>query len=621
MAVRVALYARVSSERQEREGTIGSQIEVLQQRAAAEGWQVQMTCLDDGYSGSRLDRPGLDQVRDAAAARAIDAVVALCPDRLARNYVHQMIVLEELARFGVRVAFCEGGIADDPQGRLLVQIQAAVAEFERTKIMERNRRGKLFRARQGEVVAGQVPYGYRKLPASGGLPSRLEVFEPEARIVRQIFAWHVEDRLSVRQIGIRLSEAGVPAPRGGRYWSLSSLDRMLRQHAYMGTFFYNRHSFLPPEAQLPKHSPGYRPAIQTRPTSEWIGVAVPPIVDSDTWTRSQALHQVNARFSPRHVGAERYLLRYLVRCGECGQARAAATKDHHDGRVDRYYACRHPLPLHLRPERLRCTQPASRADELDRLVWSEVVRHLEHPELITQATSAALAPSGHHPASPEGEPRVAELKKQVRRLLDAYQFGAITLEALQMRQRPLLDRIVDLERGQAEAEHGANQRARAAARIEGFAAALRDGLSAMTFAQRQELLRTVLEKVVVTEHRVELCFNIPVPPSPQPRPGPSERDPPGGRELRSEGLHRREAGLDDSPLGAALGPVFQLLLQEPGQVGAVAQPAPHRLLLHALPAGADTGQVQLPALGGEQRRRGRGRRRGHAGSPRSSSWS
>ena len=152
--MRVALYARVSTDRQEKERTIGSQLEALEANVAGHGWTAELTCTDDGYSGTRLDRPGLDRVRDAAAARLIDAVVVLCPDRLARNYVHQALVLDELARFGVSVFFVEGGLADDPHGRLLAQIQAAVAEFERTKIVERNRRGKLWRARQGAVVSG-----------------------------------------------------------------------------------------------------------------------------------------------------------------------------------------------------------------------------------------------------------------------------------------------------------------------------------------------------------------------------------------------------------------------------------------------------------------------------------
>ncbi len=527
--MRVALYARVSTDRQERDGTIGSQLEVLQQRAAAEGWQVALSCLDDGYSGTRLDRPGLDQVRDAAMLHAVDAVVVLCPDRLARNYVHQMIVLEELARFGVRVVFCEGRIADDPGGRLLVQIQAAVAEFEQTKIVERNRRGKLFRARQGAIVCGAVPFGYRKVPAAGGLPSRLAICEPEAVVVRQIFALHVRERLTVRQIGIRLIEAGVPTPRSGTYWSPSSLSHILRQPAYAGTFYYNRHAYLPRGAQTPKRTPGYRPLVQRRPASEWIGVAVPAIVDPETWTRSQALHAVNARFSPRHVGAERYLLRYLVRCGECGRARGAMATG-----VHRYYACRHPLPRRVRPQDQRCRQPASRVDELDLAVWDEVVRHLQHPDLIARASIDQ--PGSAVSADKElVNGQLTELRQQRRRLLDAYQAGAILLPALQARQQPLLDRIAELERQQVALGSRALSHADAAARITAFADQTADRLEAMTFAQRQQLLRTILEKVVVSGDRVELFFKIPLLPPAQPN-GPSSPRRDDGRGLRSECL-------------------------------------------------------------------------------------
>lgn len=424
--MRVALYARVSTERQERQRTIDSQLEVVRVRANSEGWQVAMICLDDGHSGAHLDRPGLDRVRDAAAARLIDAVVVLCPDRLARNYVHQMIVLEELGRFGVQVVFCEGGQTDDPHGRLLVQIQGAVAEFERTKIIERNRRGKLFRARQGAVVSGQAPYGYRKVAASEGLPARLEIYEPEADVIRQIFSWHVHEALSVRQIAIRLTESRIPSPKGKPVWSTSTLDRLLRQDAYAGTFFYNKRSYLPPQERVPRHSPGHRPITQFRPRSEWIGVAVPTIVDLKTWTHSQSLHQMNSRFSPRHVGAEKYLLRYLVRCGECGQARASGGRTRPDGHEDRYYRCDAVLPMHLRAERLRCSQPSTRADELDELVWQEVERHLHHPDLIVKACSLPRG-SDADASTRAARRKLNELQTQKRRLVDAYQAGAIKL--------------------------------------------------------------------------------------------------------------------------------------------------------------------------------------------------
>lgn len=539
--MRVALYARVSTDRQERERTIESQVEVLEAKAASEKWKVEMVCLDEGYSGAYLDRPGLDRVRDASVAGLIDAVVVLCPDRLARNYVHQMIVLEELNRFGVKVVFCEGGAADDPHGRLLVQIQAAVAEFERTKIAERNRRGKLFRARQGTIVSGQVPYGYRKLPASDGLPPRLEIFEPEAEVVRRIFHLHVAERLSVRMIAIRLTESETPSPRGSSTWSTSTLDRMLRQEAYAGTFYYNRRSYVPKgEPRRPRHSAGHRPIAQARPRSEWIGVAVPPIVDLETWTHSQSLHHMNSRFSPRHVGAEKYLLRYLVRCGECEQARAAAGRTR-NGHEDRYYRCDAVLPMHLRVEKLRCSQPSSRADELDALVWEEVVRHLRNPQLIVQACGSADPGSVLNDSGLVAMQRqLSELRAQARRLVDAYQTGAIPLDALHTRQRHLTERIAELELAVQSTSGNALNRKQMKNQITLFAAQVADNLDQMNFVQRQELLRTVLEKVVVTEEKVELFFKIPLPPSDPGGNGGSDGNGGGGSAGKRARIDSRE---------------------------------------------------------------------------------
>ena len=504
--MRVALYARVSTERQERERTIGSQVEALEAKAAAEGWAVELSCTDDGHSGARLDRPGLDQVRDAAAARRIDAVVALCPDRLARNYVHQALVLEELARFGVSVIFLEGGHADDPQGRLLAQIQAAVAEFERTKIVDRNRRGKLWRARQGEVVSGAVPHGYRKVRAAPGLPGHVEVCEEEATVVRQAFDWHANEGLSIRQIAIRLIEAGIPSPKGKPIWHPAAVDALLRQEAYAGTLYYNRRITRADAPRLPRHSADHQPLTQTRPREEWIGIAVPPLVDLGTWSRSQAQHSRNARFSPRHAGPGRYLLRHLVHCDECGQVRQAHRRAKANGEY-RYYRCTTALPMHLRTEKLRCSQPSARADELDELVWDEVVRHLDHPELILRACAV---PAGKT-LTTDATRQLTDLRSQQARLIDAYQAGVISLRDLEARRRPITDRIGELEQLTRHAEHHRFSQAELKQRIDDFASEVTNGLASMDFARRQQLLRTVLDKVVVSESRVEILFKIPLP--------------------------------------------------------------------------------------------------------------
>ena len=117
--------------------------------------------------------------------------MVLSPDRLARAYAYQVLVLDELARFGVTVHFTDAPdlTPDDPQAVLLTQVQGVIAEYEKAKIAERYRRGKLFRARAGEIVTWKAPYGYRRIPRSAATgQAHHEIYEPEAAVVRRIFS-------------------------------------------------------------------------------------------------------------------------------------------------------------------------------------------------------------------------------------------------------------------------------------------------------------------------------------------------------------------------------------------------------------------------------------------------
>src|SRR5512144_1277972 len=222
--MRVALYARVSTESQQARGTIGSQLAVLRERVGAEGDEVVAEFCDDGHSGARLDRPGLDALRDAAEAGLFDAVWCLSPDRLARVYAYQVIVLDELARHGVTVKFTDAPpLGDDPQATLLTQVQGVIAEYERAKIAERYRRGKLFRSRAGEVLTWKAPYGYRRIPRSAATgQAHHEVYEPEAAVVRRIFTDRAAG-ITVREICRRLNADAIPSPTGKPTWGHSTL--------------------------------------------------------------------------------------------------------------------------------------------------------------------------------------------------------------------------------------------------------------------------------------------------------------------------------------------------------------------------------------------------------------
>lgn len=216
--MRTAIYARVSTERQERHQTIDSQLAALRAWAVSQGHELaeEHVFRDDGYSGSRLDRPGLDALRDAVRDRAVELVAVLTPDRLARKYAYQVLLLEEFRHAGVEVAFVQHPVSDDPNDQLLLQIQGAVAEYERAVLGERFRRGKLQKARDGHYQGGRAPYGYRYVPRQDAVPGHLVVDEQEAELVRTLYSWLIEEQMTIRQILKRLN-TGPYYPRSGRH--------------------------------------------------------------------------------------------------------------------------------------------------------------------------------------------------------------------------------------------------------------------------------------------------------------------------------------------------------------------------------------------------------------------
>ena len=284
--MRAAIYARVSTERQEQQQTIGSQVAALRDWAAARDHVLAEAHVfrDEGYSGSRLDRPALDALRDAVRDAAVDVVAVFSPDRLARKYAYQVLLMEEFRRAGCEVAFLHRPISDDPNDQLLLQIQGAVAEYERAVLAERFRRGKLQRARDGGIVGSKAPYGYRYEGRRGAVLARLVVDEAEAAMVRDLYAWVVEDGLTVRQCTKRL-DAGPWVTRSGRaQWSSSVVHHILTDPVYVGVTYANRFDYVAPRQRRGHSRRGTeRTCRRPRPPEQWIAVPVPPLVDRRTW--------------------------------------------------------------------------------------------------------------------------------------------------------------------------------------------------------------------------------------------------------------------------------------------------------------------------------------------------
>jgi site-specific DNA recombinase len=238
-----AIYARVSSARQKKDQTIGSQTAALRAHAAQLHLELPAEWVfeDEGHSGATLVRPALERLRDLVAEVGVDVVLCYSPDRLARKFAWQVLLIEEFARAGTRVEFVRGPRGDSPEDQLLVQFQGMFAEYEKAQLMERYRRGKTYRARAGSVnVLGGAPFGYRyrrKTPEHG---ATYQIIEDEAAIVAELFRRYTDDGASIADLARWLTDSGTLTRTGKTRWDRSVVWGMLRNPAYAGSAVFGK---------------------------------------------------------------------------------------------------------------------------------------------------------------------------------------------------------------------------------------------------------------------------------------------------------------------------------------------------------------------------------------------
>ena len=511
--VRAALYARVSTDRQEQEQTIQSQLAELRERVQDDAVTGCLEFTDEGYGRDNLVRPGLDRLRDLVSEGEIDRLYVQCPDRLASG-ARLMLLWEEFQQHGVELVFLKGAVDETPEGKLLLHMQGAIAEYERTKTAERTRRGKLYWARQGALVGYFAPYGYRFVRRTEAQRARLEVDDAQASVVRSMYRWLVEEHLSTRGIARRLTERGVPTARGAAQWQPTAVDRILRNPAYKGSFLYQRAESVLPSRRLSadpyrhRRKTGRRP----RPENDWIPIRIPSIVDEPTWEAAQGQLRDNAIHSRRNNKRHQYLLRGLVRCPRCGGTYTGAFQHGH-----RYYRCTRADPA-ISSTGKRCPPGAFLAEPVEKTVWEAVSDALQSPEVLAHEYQRRLALA----SSPQGlevERRHVSLAlKRVHvqedRVTDAYVNEAMDLERYKAEMDRLRQRRDELQRAAQEIDQRERQELdsrRALEHLESFCQRVARGLDNLTFEERQHLLQLLVERITVEDGRVRVEAAIPTP--------------------------------------------------------------------------------------------------------------
>ena len=257
----MALYARVSSGQQAEAHTVASQVAALRQRVAPDGLTVSeaMPFLDEGSRGATLVRPALERLRDVVAAGSVDRLSVYSPDRLARQYAYQVLLVDAFRRAGGEVIFLNRALGHSPEDDLLLQVQGMLAAYERAKSIERHRRGKRHAARVGAVhVLSGAPYGYRYVTKyEGGGQAHDEIMPDEARVVRHVFAWVGRDRQTLGEVCRRRTQAGEVTRTGKTGWDRSVVWGLWQQPASQGAaaFGKTRHGPLRPRLRAQRNRP------------------------------------------------------------------------------------------------------------------------------------------------------------------------------------------------------------------------------------------------------------------------------------------------------------------------------------------------------------------------------
>jgi len=396
------------------------------------------------------------------------------------------------------------------------QTQGMIAEYERSQIADRTRRGRLHKARKAEFLpwAYRV-YGYRYIPKQAGLPPRVEVHPEQANVVRDMFRWLIEEQLTTRQIVKRLNALKIPTRTGQNpVWHAASVRGMLNNSIYTGQGYYNRTKSGVPRKETRRkfHLRTDDYAREPRPLEEWVPITAPAIINAETFAKAQEQLKWNQGKARRayQPTSQRYLLRTLVRCGQCQLHMQAGHQWSVCKRYEYlYYCCAGKDSLTVgRAE--RCASRRVRADRLDTLVWTLVRELLQDPQVILHEYALwqqlQRGQQGQFQAQLDRlDGQQQHLERQLQRLIDAYQQEIITLQDLSTRREQIAQRLKGCEQERHNLEQQRDTTIkweRIADNIGQFRALLGRNLDRCSYEDRQAVIQLVVDKVVSPEGAV-----------------------------------------------------------------------------------------------------------------------
>jgi site-specific DNA recombinase len=512
---KAAIYARVSSQKQKEDETIESQELILRDFGVKEGYQIpeKWIFLDNGISGQTLQRPALDELRDLIRVEPVDSILIYAPDRLARSYPYQLILLDEFRRCGVKVHFFKNAPqGDTPEAVMFTHFQGIFAEYERALILDRSRRGTIHKAKMGDPsILPKLPFGYKRI--KNDRQTNVQIVESDAKTVRRIFSLYVNEKLSLNEICRRLAESQIKSPKGNPRWLPATISGILKNRAYTGSAAYGKSEKYEGIDKI-RHFNGARQVKPKNPRKKtheesWYEINIPIIIGENDFEMAQEYLNKNKVLALRNT-KEPSLLQGLITCGVCGCQFYKRIRKY-KGNIRGQYFCRSQSDNKLSS----CINGYIDQSELDDLVYNEIIQMLQNPHLLRNELKRRDRESGNEDELKRHEIALKkDLEKVVKereRLLDAYQSGLLDLTSLSQRAQGLEKRRVELEKEQKEHQNLKLMKEIGIGWEKAFEKILekvKKSSSELPFKEKQKLVRLIVEKIIINQGEVKIMHCI-----------------------------------------------------------------------------------------------------------------
>ena len=509
---RVAVYARVSTARQEEEQTVDNQLMELRERIKQDGNLLAPEGIykDEGWSGAILERPDLDRMRADAHDSKFEILYTYDRGRLSRKFVHQELILDELRSLGVEYISLHDINGTNPEEIMMGGVMGLFHEYERLKITERFRIGKIRKVREAKKLLGYNPkYGYdyhpRMRTGEGLTDGYFSINSQQAAVVTQIFQWIAEGH-SKHEVRRMLFESGTAPPKGRRpMWASSTLDRLLRDTTYYGDHYYNKREAIPtkrpqnPDQKYRKVAKGSR---RVRPQEEWMLIKVPAIIDKELFDKVQLQLIAHVRLNPRNNKKNEYLLNGLIEC-TCGKARTGDPGN----KTHLYYRCTDRLSKFPMPR--ECYERAINAPVMDAVVWKQLAALLAKPKLLKQQAERWLnKPSPTLERINSLKARLNGLDDEERRYTKAYGTGLMSERLYKQQAKELL-----ITRSQLTSELSVLEteiESKPQITLEQAIAGAKEVLRSLDLTDRKFIVRKLVDKIVATQKEATIWGHIPI---------------------------------------------------------------------------------------------------------------